>query len=434
MAFIPTIEQKTLSEQADFQLQKLKETLDYIKGNAPFYTRKLSGYETAIGNISALSDLSKLPTTSKEDLQQYNWDFLCVPRQNVAEYMSTSGTLGRPVVIALTANDLDRLAYNEYLSFQLMEAGADDVFQLMLTLDRQFMAGTAYYNGLRKMGAAVIRSGPGLPVLQLETMQQFDVTGLVAVPSFLSKMLDIAGISVLENLKVKKILAIGESLRDEHLQPNALAQKIQAKWDVQLYGTYASTEMQTAFTECSAAQGGHLHPELIIVEILDDDGNVMSPGEAGEVTITTLGIEGMPLLRYRTGDICKVYTEPCSCGRTTMRLGPVLGRKKQMIKFKGTSIYPPQLFEVLNALDAVYDYVVELQSDNQLQDVLNLHIHTKMEEGDCSEQIKPVFQHKWRVTPNIIYASVAELQHMQFPNNSRKPMRFIDHRNSILTK
>ena len=431
MAFIPEIEQKPISAQAAFQLRKLKETLHYIKANAPFYSRQLDGSDSVIDQLSSLSDLQQLPTTSKEDLQNYNDDFLCVPKQAVAEYMTTSGTLGKPVVIALTANDLERLAYNEYLSFNLMEAAADDVFQLMLTLDRQFMAGIAYYNGLRKTGAAIIRSGPGLPALQWETMQLMDVTALVAVPSFLSKMMDIADAEMLKDLKVKKVLCIGESLKDENLKPNALAQKIKDKWDVELYGTYAATEMQTAFTECRAGQGGHLHPELIIVEILDEDDRQLPEGEAGEVTITTLGIEGMPLLRYKTGDICKAYYEPCSCGRHTMRLGPVLGRKKQMIKFKGTSIYPPQLFNVLNELKEVHDYILEVAPNEDGQDALTLYVHSELTDEDCNNIIKPVFQHKWRVIPHIIYKTAAEIQQMQFYNNSRKPIRFIDKRHGI---
>jgi phenylacetate-CoA ligase len=429
MASIPEIEQKPLPEQAAFQVQQLKEVIDYVKGNAPFYAKQLAPFAAEIASLQSLSDLQKLPTTSKEDLQHHNWDFLCVPKENIIEYMSTSGTLGSPVVVALTANDLKRLAYNESLSFHLMEVDEKDVFQLMLTLDRQFMAGIAYYSGLAKLGATVIRSGPGLPGLQWETMQQLEVTGLVAVPSFLSKMLEnTTGIS-LNELKVTKVLAIGESLRNEDLQPNALANKINAAWKVDLYATYASTEMQTAFTECKAGQGGHHHPELIIVEILDDEGKQLPEGTAGEVTITTLGVEGMPLLRYRTGDICKAYYGPCSCGRQTMRLGPVLGRKKQMIKFKGTTLYPPQLFDVLHQLDAIKDYVIALKSDENEQDVLTLYIYTGLSESDFEQQIRPVFQHKWRVTPHIIYCNAAELQQLQFANNSRKPVRFEDQRN-----
>jgi len=431
MVFIPEIEQKSLEQQAHFQIQKLKETLAYLQENSPFYKRHLNGFHTQINQLTSLADLQHLPVTTKEDLQQFNNDFLCVPKQLVAEYMATSGTLGKPVTIALTHNDLERLAYNEFLSFHLMELNADDVVQLMLTLDRQFMAGTAYYSGLRKIGASIIRSGPGLPQLQWDTLQQYDATTLIAVPSFLSKMMEMHPQSPLRHSSVKKILAIGESLRDEALQPNSLARKIISQWNGTLYSTYASTEMQTAFTECSAGQGGHHHPELIIVEILDDAGHQLPYGEAGEVTITNLGIEGMPLLRYRTGDICKAYAEPCSCGRTTLRLGAVLGRKKQMIKFKGTSVYPTQLFDVLNEIEAIHDYVLEVGSDVHLQDTLKLYIYTAMAAADCLDLIKPQFQHKWRVTPEIEFCSLAELHKKQFPDNSRKPIRFIDKRNNV---
>lgn len=430
MVFIPEIEKQSLEAQNIFQLRKLKEAIAFMKANSAFYARHLNAFEPQIEGIHSLSDLQFLPVTTKEDLQKNNWDFLCIPKKDIREIMSTSGTLGSPVFIALSAKDLERLAYNEMLSFHCMEAEHDDVFQLMLTLDRQFMAGMAYYSGLSKIGATVVRSGPGLPALQWQTMKDLDVTALVCVPSFLLKMLDAAtaeGIPF-KDLKVKKILAIGESLRDENFEPNALLQRIKSKWDIAFFATYASTEMQTAFTECKEGRGGHHHPELIIVELLDENNKQVASGETGEITITTLGIEAMPLLRYKTGDIAKACYEPCSCGRTTMRLGPVLGRKQQMIKFKGTTIYPPQLFDVLNELEYIKEYVITISSNETGQDELTIHIHTEMKGDDCSQLVNPVFQHKWRVIPRVIYCTPAEMQSLLFPNNSRKPQRFQDRR------
>src|SRR4030095_1757925 len=127
----------------------------------------------------------------------------------------------------------------------------------------------------------------------------------------------------------------------------------------QLYSTYASTEMQTAFTECSQGRGGHLQPELVIAELLDENEKPVPSGTSGEVTITTLGLEAMPLLRYKTGDICIAHHEPCSCGRNSLRLSPVIGRKKQMIKYKGTTLFLPALSDILNDMKDIYDYVVE---------------------------------------------------------------------------
>lgn len=430
MAFIPEIEQKNIQEQKAFQFHKLKESLIYLQQHSPFYQQLFRQHKINIGAIQTWEDLQQLPTTTKEDIQNHNWDFLCVPRSAIREYAATSGTLGLPVVIALTHNDLQRLAYNEYLSFHCIGADTGDIFQLMLTLDRQFMAGIAYYSGLHKLGATTVRTGPGLPAMQWDTIQQLGTTGLVTVPSFLHKLIDHAtatGIA-LNNSPVKKVLAIGESLRDDNLEPNALLQRIREKWDIEVYGTYAATEMQTAFTECRAGKGGHHHPELIIAELLNEEGKPVAEGEKGEVTITTLGVEGMPLLRYRTGDICRAYYEPCACGRNTMRLGPVLGRKQQMIKFKGTTLYPPVIFEVLNRIGAIKEYVVEVQTGGDSQDLLNIYLHTALETEACNNLLRPVFQHKWRVVPRLTYCSADQIRQLQFPGNSRKPIKFIDKR------
>lgn len=413
-------------------MEQLSVLLTYLQQHSPFYQRMFAAHAIKPGAVRSFGQLALLPTTSKEDLQRYNMDFLCVPHSAVREYMATSGTLGSPVTIALTENDLQRLAYNEYLSFGCLETGPGDTFQLMLTLDRQFMAGLAYYEGLRKTGAAVIRTGPGLPGLQWETIQRLGTTGLVGVPSFLLKMIAQAQQQQIDcnSSTVKKILAIGESLRDENLAPNALAKKIQQAWNVQLYSTYASTEMQTAFTECCAGKGGHHHPELIIVELLDDEGMPVPEGEPGEVTITTLGVEAMPLLRYRTGDVCRAAYEPCSCGRNTLRLGPVLGRKQQMIKYKGTSLYPPALFDLLNQLNIIDEYVVEVSTDEALQDDVLIYILSPMLPEACNRVLEPHFKHKLRVVPRIRYISESEMLRLQFPEGSRKIVRFRDLRHT----
>lgn len=327
------------------QEEKLQQQLAYINTYSPFYKKVFAQHRINVSSIKTLEDLSLLPTTSKEDLQKNNEEFLCVDKKCIIEYTSTSGTLGSPVSIALTENDLQRLAYNEYNSFITADGSADDVYQLMLTLDRQFMAGIAYYSGIRKMGGGIIRLGPGVPALQWETIHRQKPTVIVAVPSFILKLIQYAeehNINI-HQTSVTKAVCIGENIRNPDCSLNILGKKIMEAWNIKLYSTYASTEMQTAFTECSAGCGGHLQHELIIVELLDENNKQVAPHVAGEVTITTLDIEGMPLLRYKTGDVCMYFNEPCICGRNTLRLSPVIGRKKQMIKFKGTTIYPSAL-------------------------------------------------------------------------------------------
>ncbi|HEV8514863.1 MAG TPA: AMP-binding protein, partial [Cyclobacteriaceae bacterium] len=346
---IPAIEKQTKEEIKKFQEKQLLDALHYLQDNSLFYQNHFRYHKIDLSRIKTLGDLTHIPPTIKDDLQKSNWDFLCVPREKVVEYTTTSGTLGKPVVIALTKKDLQRLAYNEFTSLGCADGTSNDLYQLMLTLDRQFMAGIAYYEGIRKMGAGSVRVGPGLPALQLETILTIKPTSLIAVPSFIVALIQFAQQNkiALDQTSVKKIICIGENIRTPDFQLNTLGKKIEEGWNVKLYSTYASTEMQTAFTECTHGRGGHHHPELIITEVLDENNFPVKPGEAGELTITSLGIEGMPLLRYKTGDIVELHEDVCSCGRNTARLSPVIGRKQQMIKLKGTSIYPPAIFDVI---------------------------------------------------------------------------------------
>ena len=383
-----------------------------------------------INAVKTPGDLSALPVTGKEDLQRRNDDFLCVPRGKIIEYASTSGTLGSPVTIALTENDLDRLAYNEYNSFKCADGSSDDIYQLMLTLDRQFMAGIAYYSGIRKLGAGIIRLGPGVPSLQWETIRRLKPTAIVAVPSFILKLIQFANENKIDlnRSSVKKAICIGENIRNTDFSLNILGKKIKEGWDIQLYSTYASTEMQTAFTECREGQGGHLQPDLLIVELLDDNNQRVPPNKPGEVTITTLGVEGMPLLRYKTGDICMYNDGPCACGRTSLRLSPIIGRKKQMIKFKGTTLYPPALFELLNEMEQVLDFVVEVYSNEVGLDEVLLYLLPADQGEACDHSIRAYLQARLRVSPHITYVSAEKIQKMHFPESSRKIVRFVDRR------
>lgn len=430
MKQIPEIEQQSKENIAAFQLLKLKETLHHVLKNSPYYKKLFGDLGIVPENIKSLEDLRSLPVTTKDDLQRHNWDFLCVPKSDIVEYTSTSGTLGKPVIIALTEGDLQRLAYNECISFACANGGPDDLYQLMLTLDRQFMAGIAYYEGIRKLGAGLIRVGPGLPVLQWETIERLKPTVLVAVPSFVVKLIEYANQQQIDLNKssVRKAVLIGEGVRNENLQLNALGKAISSAWNIELYGTYASTEMQTAFTECTYGAGGHHHPELIIVELLDDNNQPVNLGEPGEVTITTLGVEALPLVRYKTGDIVRAYDEPCGCGRNTLRLGPVLGRHKQMIKLKGTTIYPPGVFDIVNQFEAISDYVVEAYTSPLGVDELRVHICARDSETGLSELLGNAFQSRLRVVPTFKFVTQAEIESLQHPGKSRKVTKFLDNR------
>ncbi len=428
--YIPEIEKASKEEIKAFQEERLKEMLKYVYANSKFYRQLFENNKIDIKEIKTLEDLTKIPVTTKNDLQQRFDDFLCVERKKIIDFVTTSGTMGNPVTFAMTNNDLERLAYNEYISFSCADSTDEDVFQLMVTMDKRFMAGMAYFLGLRRLGAGIIRVGPGSPELQFESINRYKPTGLITVPSFIPKLIEYAeknGIDY-KNSSIKKAVCIGEPIRDNNFELNTLGKKIKDKWDIKLYSTYASTEMGTAFTECSAGKGGHHHPEMIIVEFLDDNNQPVAENEPGEVTITTLGVEAMPLLRFKTGDICYHYSEPCSCGRNTIRLGPVIGRKQQMIKFKGTTIYPPALYDVLTEIDCVQNYIIEVFTNELGTDEVTINIGCNNPEKNIEKQLKDHFRAKLRVAPNFRFFDSKQIQKLQFPEGARKPITFVDKR------
>jgi len=427
---IPEIEKGTQQEIKAFQEDKLKELINYVSEKSPYYRRVFKNFKISPSDINSLEDLAKLPVTTKENLQQYNDDFFCVSKSKIIDFVTTSGTLGEPVTVGLTDKDLDRLAYNEAISFACAGVQEDDILQLTTTMDRRFMAGLAYFLGVRKLGAGIIRVGAGIPELQWDSILKFKPTYLIVVPSFLLKLIQYAEANNIDinTSGIKGAVCIGESLRNQDFSLNVLAEKIKAKWDIELYSTYASTEMSTAFTECSEQQGGHQHPELIIVEILDEDNQPVSEGEEGELVITTLGVEAMPLLRFKTGDIVVAHNSNCDCGRNTLRLGPLVGRKKQMIKYKGTTLYPPAMDNLLNDFPEVKAHVVEIYHNDIGTDEILIKIFAPKSSDRLLSKIRDHFRSKLRVSPAIEICSREEIQSLQSSKLGRKPVGVIDRR------
>lgn len=429
--WVPEIEKQSQADIVALQEKKLQEVLAYVNEHSAFYKRLFKEHNINVSAIKTLSDLTKLPTTCKDDLQRDNDAFRCVPKSAIVDYASTSGTLGTPVTFGLTDNDLNRLAYNEAISLACAGIKKGDVVQLMTTIDRRFMAGLAYFLGVRQLGASIVRVGAGIPELQWDSIRLYEPTYLIAVPSFLLKMIAYAeknGIDY-EASSVKGVVCIGESLRNQDFSNTLLTEKIAEKWKgIKLYSTYASTEMSTTFTECKYQQGGHHHPELIITEVLDDAGNRVGENESGELTITTLGIEAMPLVRFRTGDIVMMHTGTCACGRNTARISPVLGRKQQMIKYKGTTLYPPVLMDLLTNFEEIENYIIEISTNSILTDEILIRIGTRTPTEALKERISNHFRAKIRVVPKIEYCDIAELERELYPLGSRKPMKFVDKR------
>lgn len=425
----PKMQFTDLESIRNFQNQCLQEELEFISNSSPFYKKMFIEHSIDPKSIKTIEDLQFLPVTTKEDLQLSNKDFLAVSPKEIVDYVTTSGTLGDPVTFALTDSDLSRLAYNERLSFTTAGCSSDDILQLMTTIDKRFMAGLAYFLGARELGCGVVRVGNGIPELQWDTINRINPTGCVVVPSFLTKLIDFAKNINLDyhSSSLKRAICIGEALRTPDGVYNALGIKLHNEWpELELFSTYASTEMQSSFTECECHCGGHAPVDLIIVELLDDNNRPVPDGESGEVTITTLGVKGMPLLRFKTGDMCIANSKQCACGRNSMRLSSVLGRKGQMIKYKGTTLYPSALYDILDNVSEVKNYLIEVYTGELGTDQIVIRIGSNRNDEHFEKELKDLFRSKVRVAPEINFAPIDYIAKKQMPAMSRKQIKFID--------
>ena len=418
----------------EYQEELLRKQINYLSTHSPYYQRVFAEHHIDPSSIRTIEDLQQVPFTEKADLQQFNNDFLCVPKEDIIDYITTSGTLGDPVLFGCTEADLQRLAYNEHKSFECAGLHKGDILQLMTTIDKRFMAGLAYWLGIRRMGASIIRVGNGIPELQWDTIQRLHPTAIMCVPSFILRLIEYAEQHQIDyrHSSIRKIIGIGEGLRDQHFQLNLLGQRIHDKWpEVELYATYSSTEMSATFSECEYACGGHVHPELIIVEMIGEDDKPVPDGQPGEIVISTLGVEGMPLLRFRTGDIAAKVAAPCVCGRNSYRLTPLIGRKHNMIKLKGTTIYPPAINDVLDNTPFVGNYVVVVRPSDEGTDEVVVRISlcdSTILPDEAIKSLKDHFRSRLRVAPKVEILPADVIQQINFPAKSRKPVKFIDER------
>ena len=293
------------------------ETFRYAKKHSPFYRELFRGIKDA-------PRLEKLPAVDKKVLSARNLDFLCVPRKRIAEIVTTSGTTGKPLLWMLTESDMKRLAANEKISFECAGITPRDTLLVAVALDRCFIAGLAYWQGLRELGCAVVRVGASSSMLVLEMIERIQPTAIVAVPSFLRVIAEKSRETKfdLKNCSVKKAVCIGEPIRDGTFALNASGRTIENSWGAKVFSTYGVTELANSLCECDAGTGGHLHDEQLHLEILDDAGNILPDGEAGEIVATTFGVEAMPLIRYRTGDCAAMFSTKCRCGRKSPRHRP----------------------------------------------------------------------------------------------------------------
>ena len=352
------------SEIEKIQLARLKETVKRVYEKVPYYRAKMDEKGVKPEDINTLSDLSKLPFTTKQDMRDtYPFGLFAVDREELVRIHASSGTTGKPTVVGYTQGDLE--TWTDCVSRIACMGGATkkDVAQICFGYG-MFTGALGLHYGLEKIGATIVPSSTGNSEKQLMYMKDFNTTLLVATPSYALRLAEVAkelGMDPKKDLGVKIALVGSELLTD------AMREEMHAVWgrDIKITSNYGMSELMGPGVsgECLEHCGMHINEDYFIPEIIDSaTGEVLPAGEKGELVISCIKKEGLPLLRYRTKDITRLFYEPCACGRTTCRMENLSGRSDDMLKIRGVNVFPGQIEEVVLSVPELgphYEIIVE---------------------------------------------------------------------------
>ncbi len=351
------------SEIENIQLERLKETVYRVYEKVPAYREKMDKVGVKPADIVTLKDLAKLPFVTKQDMRDtYPFGLFAVPKNKLVRIHASSGTTGKPTVVGYTENDLKM--WTECVSRIACMGGADksDVAQICFGYG-MFTGALGLHYGLENIGATIIPSSTGNSEKQIMYMKDFGTTLLVATPSYALRLAEVAnemGIDPKKDLNVKIGLVGSELLTD------AMRVEMHKAWgkDMLVTSNYGMSELMGPGVsgECEFLDGMHINEDYFIPEIINPEtGEVLPAGEKGELVITCIKKEGLPLIRYRTKDITRLIYEPCKCGRTFCRMENLSGRSDDMLKIRGVNVFPSQIEEVIlgfNELGPHYEIIV----------------------------------------------------------------------------
>ncbi len=375
--------EETLSrdEIEKIQLERLKKTVKRVYEKVPAYRAKMEEAGVTPEDIVTLKDIQKLPFTTKQDMRDnYPYGLFTVPKKELRRIHASSGTTGKPTVVGYTDHDLD--IWKECVARLAVAGGAtdEDVAQICFGYG-MFTGALGLHNGLEKVGAAIVPSSTGNTEKQLMYMKDFGSTLLVATPSYAMRIAEVAqqiGIDIKKELQIKTLL-LGSELMTE-----AMRNELHKVWgeDVNITQNYGMSELigPGVSGECLELNGMHINEDHFIAEVIDPNtGEVLAPGEKGELVVTCITKEALPLIRYRTRDITRLMYEPCPCGRTTARMENLSGRTDDMLKIRGVNVFPSQIEEVLINTDGIgpnYEIVVERKDHS---DILTVKVEVAAE-------------------------------------------------------
>lgn len=386
------------NEIEEIQLKRLKETLKRIYDKVPAYKEKMDKAGVKCEDIKTLEDIRKLPFTVKQDMRDtYPFGMFAVPKKELVRIHASSGTTGKPTVVGYTKNDMDM--WTECVSRIACMGGAsdEDVAQISFGYG-MFTGALGLHYGLENMGASVIPVSSGNTKKQIMYMKDFGSTLLVATPSYALYMGEVAkemGIDPAKDLQVKIGLFGGEGMTEP------MRGEMYKLWgrDMKATQNYGMSELigPGVSGECLELCGMHFNEDHFIPEIINPEtGEVLAPGEKGELVVSCITKEALPLIRYRTGDITRLFYEPCECGRTTVRMENISGRSDDMLIVRGVNVFPTQIEEVLLKIEGIgshYEIFVDrinhldtMEIKVELADEFLLDSYAKL--GELEKKIK----------------------------------------------
>ena len=361
------------------QLERLKETVARVYEKVAPYRKKMDDAGVRPEDIQSLEDLAKLPFVTKQDMRDnYPFGLFAVDRDSLVRIHASSGTTGKPTVVGYTAGDLE--TWTECVTRIACMGGASshDTAQICFGYG-MFTGALGLHYGLEHLGAAIVPSSTGNSQKQIMYMKDFETSLLVATPSYALRLAEVAremGVDPIKDLSVKILLVGSELLTD------AMREEMHKYWgeDVLITSNYGMSELMGPGVsgECTELAGMHINEDFFIPEIIDPKtGEVLPEGEEGELVITCIKKEGLPLIRYRTKDITRLFYEKCRCGRTFCRMENLSGRSDDMLKIRGVNVFPSQIEEViLSCPDLGPHYEIVLEREGYL-DKLTVKVELK---------------------------------------------------------
>ncbi|HML32165.1 MULTISPECIES: phenylacetate--CoA ligase family protein [Sporomusa] len=417
----------------ELQLERLRQVVQRVYENVPFYRQALDNAKVGLNHIRSLQDISLLPFTTKDDIRNnYPYGLFSSPMKKIVRLHASSGTTGKPTVVGYTKNDIELWA--EMVTRLAVAGGAtdDDVAQVAFGYGL-FTGAFGLHYGLERLGAAIVPASTGNTERQIMLMQDFGTTVLVSTPSYALYLAETAysmGIDA-KSLNVRLGLFGAEGCSEE------LRQVIERMWGISAVENYGMSELigPGVSGECECKAGLHINEDHFYPEIIDPvTGTPLPYGETGELVITTMTKEGFPLLRYRTRDITSLNPEPCKCGRTLVRMNKVQGRTDDMLKIRGVNIFPSQIESVLVGIQEIgphYNIIVRKKGYlDDLEVMVELADDTLLEDFRKLEGLQDMIRHKLRVILSID-ATVRLVQPKTIARSEGKAKRIIDLRDKV---